>query len=327
MKVSVLIPVYNVEKYIEKCIISIINQTMTNDVECIILNDYTPDKSIEIVNDILSSYNGNISFRIINHEQNKGLAVARNSLITAATGDYIIHIDSDDYCEPDMIEKMYQKAIEKDADIVVADYYKTEYKKEIYQHAIVSADPDINIKLYFRGYAATYVWNKLVKRSLYTTHHLKNPEGLNNFEDAYMCICWFLFAQKVSYCPFAFVHHIVFNVNSYTNCKNFKSLKDQIGICNEIEHVLKRNGKYKQFEQCFQIYLAGLQFNLLKNSHGNLQRKWNKDYKIAIRYILKHNGLNSWQKTALAFASCNMLWIFNLLRYLKRLQNQILRNN
>lgn len=71
MKISVIIPVYNVEKYIHRCIESIINQTMTEDIECIIVNDATPDKSINIIKDILSHYNGNISFNIINHKKRR----------------------------------------------------------------------------------------------------------------------------------------------------------------------------------------------------------------------------------------------------------------
>ena len=117
MKISVIIPVYNVEKYIYRCIESIINQTMTEDIECIIVNDATPDKSINIIKEILSHYNGNISFKIINHEKNEGLAAARETGMKYAQGDYIIHLDSDDYCEINMLEEMYNTAITNDADI------------------------------------------------------------------------------------------------------------------------------------------------------------------------------------------------------------------
>lgn len=133
MNVSVIIPIYNVEKYAERCILSIMNQSYTEDVECIVVNDCTPDNSMKIVERLVADYKGPIQFKLLYHEHNKGLAAVRNTGLYAASGNYIIHIDSDDYCEPDMLEKMYAKAVEEDADVVVADYWETYLDKEIYK--------------------------------------------------------------------------------------------------------------------------------------------------------------------------------------------------
>lgn len=122
-KISVLIPVYNVEKYIERCILSVLGQTMQNGVEVIILNDCTPDCSMAIIQKVLNSHlrkNG-MTIHIIKHEQNRGQAAARNTLIRHAKGEYLLFIDSDDYVDSDMLEKMYEKAIETEADIVMVD--------------------------------------------------------------------------------------------------------------------------------------------------------------------------------------------------------------
>lgn len=123
MNISVIIPVYKVEKFVERCVRSIMNQTYTEGVECIIVNDCTPDDSMKIVEKLIADYTGTICFKLLYHKQNCGLAAVRNTGMSAATGEYILHIDSDDYCEPDMLEKMYSKAIEENADIVVADCY------------------------------------------------------------------------------------------------------------------------------------------------------------------------------------------------------------
>lgn len=122
MNISVIIPIYNVEKFVERCILSIINQTYTKEVECIIVNDCTPDSSMKIVERLVADYKGQIRFKLLNHERNKGIAAVRNTGLNAASGDYIIYIDSDDYCEQDMLEKMYTKAVEEDADVIVADF-------------------------------------------------------------------------------------------------------------------------------------------------------------------------------------------------------------
>ena len=97
--VSIIIPVYKVENWIEGCLLSVCNQTYEN-IECIIVNDATPDKSMDIVESILKNYTGSIRFKIITHELNRGLSAARNFCVKAATGDYLIFLDSDDklYC-------------------------------------------------------------------------------------------------------------------------------------------------------------------------------------------------------------------------------------
>ena len=89
VNVSIIIPVYNVEQYIESCLYSVINQTYKGTLECIIVNDCTPDQSMEVVNRLLSVYQGNILFKIINHQENKGLSAARNSGVKIAKGDYL----------------------------------------------------------------------------------------------------------------------------------------------------------------------------------------------------------------------------------------------
>ena len=104
-KISVLIPVYNVENYVERCITSVLNQTMQEGVEVIIVNDCTPDRSMEIIRETLCVHlkkNG-MTVRIVEHKINRGLAAVRNTAMNYATGDYIIHIDSDDYIEPDLL--------------------------------------------------------------------------------------------------------------------------------------------------------------------------------------------------------------------------------
>ncbi|MFR5960350.1 MAG: glycosyltransferase family 2 protein [Bacteroides stercoris] len=93
MNISVIIPIYNVEKFVERCILSIINQTYTKEVECIIVNDCTPDSSMKIVERLVADYKGQIRFKLLNHERNKGIAAVRNTGLNAASGDYIIYSD------------------------------------------------------------------------------------------------------------------------------------------------------------------------------------------------------------------------------------------
>lgn len=116
MKVSVIVPVYNVEKYIKKCLDSLVNQTL-NGVEIIVVNDGSPDNSQKIIDEYTKKYK-NVKSYI---KENGGLSDARNYGIKKATGKYISFVDSDDYIRNDMLEKMYNYAIKEDLDVVVCD--------------------------------------------------------------------------------------------------------------------------------------------------------------------------------------------------------------
>lgn len=116
--VSVIIPVYNVSPYIEECINSVISQTYTN-LEVIIVNDSSTDDSIEKVYNIINSYDGEISFSVLNHEKNSGLSVARNTGLDAASGEYVSFIDSDDYIMPILFETLVSALLTEDESIAI----------------------------------------------------------------------------------------------------------------------------------------------------------------------------------------------------------------
>ena len=120
-KISIIIPIYNVAKYIEKCVCSLMEQTL-DDIEYIFVNDCTLDNSIEILQKTLEKYpNRKDSCKIIHHDTNKGPAVTRNTGLELAIGEYIAFCDSDDWVEITMYEELYNKAKKENADIVYSD--------------------------------------------------------------------------------------------------------------------------------------------------------------------------------------------------------------
>ena len=126
MEVSIIIPVYKVEAYIQECLESVSNQTMTEGVECIIVDDCGGDRSMEIAERFMSSYHGDISFIIIKHEKNKGLSAARNSALKICRGEYVYFLDSDDYITPDCIESLWNLTIKYPCVDIVQSYYYRE---------------------------------------------------------------------------------------------------------------------------------------------------------------------------------------------------------
>lgn len=110
MKVSIIIPIYNVEKYIEECLQSVASQTAQDDVECILVNDCGTDNSVAIAEDFVRKYSGSIKFLILHHEHNRGLSAARNTGIIQAKGDYVFFLDSDDKLFPNSISDLLKVA-------------------------------------------------------------------------------------------------------------------------------------------------------------------------------------------------------------------------
>lgn len=246
MNISVIIPVYNVEKYVERCILSIMSQTYTESVECIVVNDCTPDNSMKIVEKMVSDYKGQIQFKLLYHEHNRGVAAVRNTGLDAASGDYIIQIDSDDYCEPDMLEKMYAKAVEEDADIVVADYWRSGADRELYCTNIVSATKISRIKDFLQNKRQGYLWCQLIRRLLLVDHHIKLDEGIDFAEDFNLSCKMYCYAENVAYIPKAFVHYVQYNMSSYVKSMGRKSLENIIQGEKAIMNFFEEKGMHKE---------------------------------------------------------------------------------
>ena len=173
MKVSVIVPVYNVEPFIRQCAESLFSQTW-EDIQYIFVDDGSPDRSVEILNEVLESYPGRKSQVTVIGQSNAGLPQARVAGLRKATGDYIIHVDSDDWVETDYIETLASKALETGADVVYCDFFK-EYgrkpAKVYFEGDPASLDGKAAVTAMHNSVIRAYMWNKLERRSLY---HLDN---------------------------------------------------------------------------------------------------------------------------------------------------------
>jgi glycosyltransferase involved in cell wall biosynthesis len=218
-KVSLCIPIYGVEKYIERCTISLMEQTYSN-IEYIFVNDCTQDNSIAILRSVINKY----SFRkqnvhIINHTKNKGLAAARNTALNAASGSFIIHVDSDDYIDRFAVEKLIIKQKEDDADIVSLAIvtYNQMYTKKYFYPATIQTN-EWTCLLLSRSIPVC-IWGKLIKKSLYTRYNIRNIEGVNMSEDYQITPKLFFHALKVNTVNDSFYYYD--NSNELSYCSNF----------------------------------------------------------------------------------------------------------
>jgi len=248
--VSILVPIYNVSKYIERCAHSLFQQTF-EDIEYVFVNDCTPDDSIEKLQKVLEQYSNRKSFvKIIHHEKNRGLATARNTAIDNSTGKYIQHIDSDDWVELDMVETMYNKAEKEQADIVTSGYI-TEYTK----HNKIEKDNIFptwkeNFLHILSEDALACVINKLVKSELYKKADCRPVEGLNYGEDRHTSIRIYFYARKIVNVDKTFYHINRSDENiSITSSKRRIHFENTIHFFSSLEEFFKEKNVYEDYKQ------------------------------------------------------------------------------
>lgn len=224
IKVSVIVPFFNVAYYVERCVRSLLEQTL-QDVEFIFIDDASTDSSRVIVEKVVAQYDRKV--RIVTHTHNKGLPSARNTGLSYAVGEYILHCDSDDWLEPTMLQDMYKAAITKDSDYVYCDFYiDFEYSRR-YIATLDYQTPEQMLKEGLLSGAMKYnVWNKLVKRSLYEADNsIRFPDGHPMGEDMTMILLC-THAHNVTRVPKALYHYMKTNGNAYTRTQSKRHFDD-----------------------------------------------------------------------------------------------------
>lgn len=231
VKVSILVPIYGVEKYIEKCARSLFEQTYQN-IEYIFVDDCTQDDSIVVLRSVIEKYPERESLvKIVHHDKNRGLSAARNTAIEQSSGDYIMHVDSDDYLELDAVEKAIDKALSDNADMVIFDmnnvftdavirgYADVPDNKMEYMHRIIRRDSPVCL------------CGGLYSRSLYIDNNVWAIDGLNYGEDYVTKPRLVYYAHKITYLPEALYNYVQYNSSSYTQNVIRKSIDDILKAC------------------------------------------------------------------------------------------------
>lgn len=314
-QVSVIIPVYKAEKYIEKCARSLFEQTLES-IEFIFVDDYSPDKSIDILESILTKYPSRIpNTKILHHQCNRGSAAARNTGRSVAQGEYIIDCDSDDWVELHMYEKMYQTAKQKNADIVICDW------NEIYDTKIkrVFANPPYNnldcVTAILSSEMHGSVCNKLIRKELYTQNNIACKEGMNFCEDLYVTYRLFYFAKSIAYINVPLYYYNKTNLNSYTSTR--LSELSQQGLI-ELSHDVRKFFEAQKEEnlaiqKAVSYFINNIKSGILLN--GDIFYA-NQIEKTTIGPIISHPTLPFHHKIVLIFYYIKFIAGINLIRYI-----------
>ncbi|MGH4139644.1 glycosyltransferase [Clostridium sp.] len=253
IKVSIIIPVYNVEDYIEKCLSSAVGQTLRG-IEIIVVNDGCTDESMKIV-DIFENRHSNI--RVVNQE-NGGLSFARNSGIAIARGKYIAFIDSDDYIDETMIKTMYNSAEDGKLDLVACNLTKVDtIGREIGQEKNVidcncSYDKVEGTREYLLNNIPSYAWNKLYRRSLFIDNKIRYPVG-RLYEDIGTTFELLFNAQRIGFINES-LYFYVQREGAITKVPTFKAGGDIITTVDEIKSSLSKSEIYYKYEEDFKVF-------------------------------------------------------------------------
>lgn len=252
-KISVIVPIYNVEKYLKECLKSIIKQTYKN-LEIICIDDGSPDKSINILNE----YSKIDSRILIRRQQNMGLSKTRNMGIKISTGKYLIFVDSDDWLPLDAIESLYKKIKREDSDIVIGGRITITVSKK---KSFIPTGENINFtfdkyleysmkKKEFRPSSC----GKLYKKEIIEKYKIEFPKGLL-YEDMIFVFKYLYYCKKISILSKEVFYYRYDRVDSIINTLQIKDL-DSLKNVEKLEKFLKKNNRNDILEkEYFQKYI------------------------------------------------------------------------
>lgn len=276
-KISVIVPIYNVEQYVVRCAESLFAQTL-DDIEYIFVDDHTPDNSMALLQEVIARYpNRAPHTRIIHHTRNMGPEVARQTGIKAATGNYLAFVDSDDYIGPDMMQLMYDKAVASDADIVVCDFtfQYSDGRYTICEDYLSENPADWFRDMLINDRTSCVLWNKIYRRNLF--EYIVTPEPHIAYAEDYSAnIQLYHYARKIVRVPLPLYHYMC-NVNSLTNVKSGRHFADAVVFWNRVQQYLADWGIAYEYQPLVNTLQLRMKANLMlavkapvRKQYGNI---------------------------------------------------------
>lgn len=247
--VSILLPVYKVENFIQRCAESVFEQTYEN-LDIVFVDDCSPDNSVEIIKQVLERFpQRKNQVRIIRHERNRGLAAARNTAVDAATGKYLMHVDSDDYLDVTTVERSVDKIEESKADAVIFGNNYVLPDKTISHIIKVPEDKNEYIKQLLLRTTRFNIWGAMYKTELYKKYDIRAIEGINNGEDFAVIPRLLYNAKKIVGLEMPLYNYVCFlNENSYTNSFSRNSAECHIRILSLLRQYFSERGDSDMLE-------------------------------------------------------------------------------
>ena len=275
-KVTVIVPLYNVAQYIDKCARSLFEQTL-DDIELLFINDCTLDNSVDIVEMLIEEYQprfvekGSVA-RIITMTTNTGQAGVRRRGIIEATGDYIIHCDGDDWVDGDLYERMYNEAIASEADVVMCgSIHEYSGRSEVHEVELEPCNCKDIVRNWYKKCIGMHCWNKLVRRSIYADNEILPWLGLNMWEDNGLMSRIFYHATKLSVVRDSYYHYNRTNLGAMTNGYGQKAVRQMIGIAEHLTEFFESKLDAEDFRKTIMAFQFLAKLNLITDSFSRIK--------------------------------------------------------
>lgn len=322
-KVSIIITIYNCETYIKDCARSLFEQTLDT-LEYIFINDATKDNSIVLLNDIINDYPVRKPFiKIINLDKNGGVSHARHIGLQNATGEYVIHCDSDDWVEKDMYERLYNKAKETNADIVGCNFWHEFYDMQYDFNQQYADTVEEDISRLINGKIFPSLCTSLTRRSLIEENNISFPKDLNMGEDLYFNLQLYLHANKIVCMDWA-PYHYRHTEDSSCVRRTRKSIDSDIAIAKLIENLMKEQGLYNKYKKDIEFRKFFSKLPLMQELNDKEQCKdWLNIYPETNDNIWQYDQIDWKQKIILWFAAKGMFRAAKAFQKLLELQHRI----
>lgn len=304
-KLSVIIPIYRSELYLERCCQSLFEQSL-EEIEYLFIIDGHSDEAEAIIDRVSDEYpNRKKGVRIIRHEQNQGISVCRQEGHDLVTGKYIFHCDSDDWVEPDALQLLVEKAEEEQADIVFFDYVRHYGEKGVRYRAEQVLDGVIQT-------IDAPLHNKLIRTDLIRMHQLRFPEGINWGEDLCMSVLCQMLSEKIVYLPQCLYHRSMHD-QSFTAQVSKDKYMQLVACPHYIETELLLRGLADQYKQLLmQMKFEMKEYLLIKPQLRDFEL-WKSLYPECHSSIWQYTSVPVYLKGVASMVCGRLSWLAYLL--------------
>lgn len=316
-KISVIVPIFNVEKYLNQCLDSIIAQTFT-DWECILIDDDSPDNSGKICDE----YAEKDSRFIVIHQENAGSAEARNVGLKNAKGEYIICVDSDDWIEKNYLEELYNVAFENGADVVGCNLIREYPRKSVAIKILMPETTKECISSLLTGTLQGYLHVKLIKKNLLIENNISFIKGINMCEDLIFSVKVFYFAEKIFKVDTG-LYHYRYNPVSISNTFGESRARDLKCATDEIEKFLINQNITSIFHDDLLMLKSRVKSDILFESKKDVKKKYISIYP-EVDEILYNKKMPMIKKIALKLVFNGNFFLGNFILTLLKIKRVII---
>ena len=298
MKVSIIIPVYNVAPYIKRCLQSVVNQTY-RDLECILVDDCGSDNSIDLAQEFTSDYKGNIVFTILYHDKNKGLSAARNTALSHAKGEYVYFLDSDDAITADCISSLMDLAIKyPDAAFVQGNYLDEKGNLNKYGWRIPLTEYCKNhdeLEELILMKVVTSACNKIIRKAFLTDNNLFFPEGILH-EDMYWSFFLAKYTKAAAYLNKGTYIYYINNNSIVTSLSNLSRIRRYSSRLYASEAFCADLDKNNNASKNRRLFIAGnLTSDMIEVAALHSFKHWFTFWRHVWKLYANHKHLTLWQ--------------------------------